>query len=61
MREIVTAVVSAVVLTLLLGFCVWLVWNPVVPAVFGLPKITYMQAVGLYVLADFLFKPITKK
>lgn len=38
------------------GAAVWLLWNYVVPAVFHLPEIGYLQAVALTVLATLLFK-----
>jgi len=43
-----------------IGFCLGLVvmvlWNWLMPALFGLPVITYWQAVGLFVLCHLLFK-----
>ena len=43
-----------------IGFCLGLVvmmlWNWLMPALFGLPEVTYWQAVGLFVLCHLLFK-----
>jgi hypothetical protein len=39
-----------------LGVVVMLLWNWVVPALFGLPRISFWQAVGLFVLCHLLFK-----
>jgi hypothetical protein len=39
----------------LFGFAVLFLWNWLIPAVFGLPEITYFQAAGLLVLARILF------
>ena len=39
---------------------VYLLWNWVMPEVFGLPVITYWQAWGIAVLADTLFHPSAK-
>lgn len=34
----------------------WLLWNWVMPAVFNLPTITWMQSLGLYLLIQFIFR-----
>ncbi|MCB9235221.1 MAG: hypothetical protein H6581_26435 [Bacteroidia bacterium] len=39
----------------LLGIVVMLLWNALVPYLFGLPFITYLQAVGLLILSRLLF------
>lgn len=41
----------------LLGWVVMLLWNWLMPAVFGLPPLTYGQAWGILVLSWILFKP----
>jgi hypothetical protein len=46
----------AVVLALLIGGPVWLLWNWLMPLIFGLPQITFWQAVGLNMLSSILFK-----
>ena len=47
---------------LLNGLIVTLLWNWLVPTIFGLGTITYFQGWGLCVLCAFLFKnSITKK
>ena len=38
------------------GFIVMLLWNWLMPDIFGLKKITYWQAWGLLVLCSILFK-----
>jgi len=40
----------------LLGLVVMTLWNWLMPALFGLPEVTYWQAVGLFVLCHLLFK-----
>lgn len=40
----------------LLSLPVWLLWNWLMPVIFGLAKITWFQAWGLLVLCGFLFK-----
>lgn len=43
-------------LALLLGTPLWILWNMVMPDVFGLPYISFWQAVGLQLVAALLFK-----
>ena len=40
----------------LFGYFVMLLWNWLMPAIFGLVKITYWQAWGLVLLSHILFK-----
>ncbi len=49
-----TAAVAA--FGLALGIAVMLLWNWLLPTLFGFPEITYWQAVGLFVLCHLLFK-----
>ena len=48
---------------LLLGAPLMLLWNWLMPEIFGLPYIGFWQACGLQLVATLLFKPIinTKK
>ena len=39
-----------------LGLVVMMLWNWLMPALFGLPEVSYWQAVGLFVLCHLLFK-----
>lgn len=48
-------VVGIFLLAILLGFFVMFLWNMTVATIFGLPTITYWQAVGLFVLAKLFF------
>lgn len=41
--------------TLLVTIPVQLLWNWLVPVIFGLPKISFWQTVGLILLINFLF------
>jgi hypothetical protein len=50
----VTAVMR-VIFGLLLAYPLMILWNEIVPAVFGLKAITYWNAFGLYILAILLF------
>lgn len=50
------AFLLAILIALLIGGPLWLLWNWVMPIIFGLPYITFWQAVGLNLLATILFK-----
>jgi len=39
-----------------LGLAVMLLWNWLMPEIFGLPALSFLQAVGLTVLCHLLFK-----
>lgn len=41
---------------LLFSVPVWLLWNWLMPEIFGLPEIGWLQAFGLMVLSGFLLK-----
>ena len=43
----------------LLSIPLWIIWNNVIPAVFNLPEITYIQAAGIMFIAQFLRVDIT--
>jgi len=40
----------------LLGLILMLLWNWLMPLLFGFSKITYLQALGIKVLSSLLFK-----
>lgn len=45
------------VFSLILAFPTMLLWNWLMPEIFGLTRITLLQAVGLKMLCSILFKP----
>lgn len=45
----------AIACLFLAGLLVMLLWNSILPAVFGLPILTYWQALGLFILCKLLF------
>ena len=45
---------TALAFGLLLVFPIMWLWNYLMPMVFGLPKLTYWQTYGLYVLINML-------
>jgi hypothetical protein len=48
--------IAICLISLLVGLPVMFIWNWIMPALFGLPLITFWQSVGLYLLASVLFK-----
>ena len=53
---IIGGVILMVGLAFLFGFIVMLLWNWLMPEIFGLPAITYWQGWGMVILAHILFK-----
>ena len=45
----------AILFTFGMGWVIVALWNVLMPVIFALPKITYWQALGLFVLARILF------
>jgi hypothetical protein len=45
----------------LLGYPLMMLWNWLMPVIFGLPEITFWQAIGLNLLSTVLFKSTTIK
>jgi uncharacterized membrane protein required for colicin V production len=64
MTDFVTELVAGVIALLIgvivfggfLGFLVLLLWNYLIPELFGLPQIDIFQAIGLFLLCSVLFK-----
>lgn len=50
-----TTLIAIVLGMFLLGFLIMLLWNYLFPVLFGLPYITYWQAVAMGLLARLLF------
>jgi hypothetical protein len=53
---VIGGVILAAVLALLFGLLVMVLWNWIMPEVFGLPPLTYWQSWGIVLLAHILFK-----
>ena len=45
---------------LIFGFPIMWLWNWLMPALFGLTKITYWQSVGVVIFTRFIFSNVTK-
>jgi hypothetical protein len=60
--EAIAAVIGMIAIAIvLLGYPLMLLWNWLIPNIFGLPEITFWQAIGLNFLSTILFKPTTIK
>lgn len=51
------AFLMVVGIALLIGLPTWILWNLLIPDIFGLPHITFWQAFGLNLLSSILIKP----
>ena len=58
---IATVVGVVILVALLLGLPLMILWNCLMPTIFGLPTIGFWQAVGLNFLASILFNKTTTK
>jgi hypothetical protein len=52
---IIVGLVGIAAIGLAVGVIVQLLWNWLMPAIFGLPEITYWQGVGIFILFKILF------
>lgn len=52
--------VASLFVVLLLSWPFQLLWNWLMPTIFGLTKITILQAAGLLLLSGFIFKSNTQ-
>lgn len=52
---IITGLAAIAGMGLLVGIIVQVLWNWLMPAIFGLPEITYWQGVGIFILFKILF------
>ena len=53
--KVVFMIIAAIIFILLFGYGFMLLWNWLMPDVFGLPILTYWKAVGILVMAKLLF------
>ena len=56
LKLIVTVVVVLCLMAILMGLPLQLLWNWLMPLIFGLPTIGFWEAVGLNVISSILFK-----
>ena len=55
---VVFGIAAAAVFALVFGILVMLLWNWLMPLIFGLPEITYWQAFGIVILVKLVFGTI---
>jgi hypothetical protein len=48
-------------IALMMTIPLWLLWNWLMPIIFGLPEVTFFQAFGLSLLSSLLFKSTNKE
>ena len=58
---ILKVIMIGIVAVLFFGFAVMLLWNWLVPALFGGPLLTFWQALGLLILSKILFSGIGRR
>lgn len=56
-KHILIVLIAAVILALLLALPTAWLWNWLMPSIFGLREITFLEALGLNVLSAILLKP----
>ncbi len=52
---VILGIVGAAALAIIFGLVIQWLWNTLMPDIFGLPEVSYWQAVGLVVLSHILF------
>ena len=52
----VVGILCTVLFSLITALVVWPLWNWLMPVIFGLTKITYVQTVGITILTALLFR-----
>mgnify|MGYP001045989010 CR=1 FL=1 len=64
MKELITAFILATFMLLFISVLItlpfMLLWNWLMPIIFGLTKITFWQSLGLLILSGMLFRTSTK-
>jgi hypothetical protein len=61
MANIISIIALLLVIVLLNGVAIFLLWNWLMPIVFGLPVLTFWQSIGMSLLAQALFKSTSSK
>jgi hypothetical protein len=59
--NILGVILIAAILAILFAFPTMWLWNWLMPAIFGLTKITFWQALGINILSEILFKSTSSK
>jgi len=61
LKTILTILGITALYAIILGLPIMLLWNWLIPTIWGGPHITFFQAIGLYFLCSSLFKSSTSK
>lgn len=59
--KILGIIAVAAILAIIFAFPTMWLWNWLMPAIFGLTKITFWQALGINILSEILFKSTSSK
>jgi hypothetical protein len=52
---IILGILGTAALGIIFGYAIMLLWNWLMPDLFGLKEITYWQGIGIFILAKFIF------
>lgn len=52
----ITVITTIIVITAITNTFIWLLWNNLMPTIFKLPSITWLQTLGLYILFQLIFR-----
>jgi hypothetical protein len=56
MKKSSRSLIGVGIIVLVLPLMLMLIWNAVIPSIFGLPTLGYWSAMGLYLVCSLLFK-----
>jgi hypothetical protein len=56
MKKLSRSLIDVGIIVLVLPLMLMLIWNAVIPSIFGLPTLGYWSAMGLYLVCSLLFK-----
>jgi hypothetical protein len=59
--KVVAFAIFVIALVFLIALATMLIWNLLVPDIFGLPKISFWQAMGLIILTQLLLGFVARK
>ena len=53
--QIIIAFIGIIIINLLYATFTWLLWNGIMPSVFNLPSLTWVQMLGFYIMIRLFF------
>lgn len=60
-KLLIKGIILIIFLTILFAFPTMLLWNYLMPSLFGLKTITFLQALALNILSGILFRTVNSK